>query len=194
MPETSDFNLLYREYRHRFIHYAKTYVEDITTAEDIVMDSFIYYLENKHSLKNDFNIPAYILAVIKNKCLNHLQKQRTHEEATRYLFNRDNWEMDLRIATLEACDPEELFSEEVQSIIEKTLNAMPELSREIFFRSKYEGQSNKEIAEAMDLSVKSIEYHMTKSYKLLRIALKDYLPILFLFKKLNEIYPFLDQL
>lgn len=170
------FTRLYKEYKHRFTRFAKTYVDDIAVAEDIMMDSLMYYWENRTSLKNDSNIPAYILTIIKHKCLNYLQRERTREEAEKYLSNREDWELNLRIATLEACNPEKLFSEEILRIIKETLDLLPEQSREIFIRSRYRNRSNKEIAAELDLSVKSVEYHITKTLKLLREALKDYLP------------------
>jgi RNA polymerase sigma-70 factor (ECF subfamily) len=177
--DTRRFSRLYRDYRSRFIRFAKTYVEDYDTAEDIVMDSMMYYWENRHLLQHENNLPAYVLAVIKSKCLNHLQRERAREEAENYLHQRADWELNLRIATLEACNPEKLFSDEVQQIIDGAVASLSAQSREIFIRSKYKSQTNREIADALKLSVKSVEYHMTKTLKLLRAALRDYLPLLF---------------
>lgn len=187
---TSNFTQLYKEYKYRFTHFAKTYVDDLIIAEDIVMDSLMYYWENQSSLKNDSNIPAYILTVIKNKCLNYLNRERTREEVERYIQNREDWELNLRIATLEACNPEKLFSDEIQRIIDQTLASLPAQSREIFIRSRYENQTNKEIAEALGLSVKSIEYHITKTLKIMREELKDYLPLIILLNRISGNFPF----
>ena len=79
--------------------------------------------------------------------------------------------------TLEACEPEFLFSEELRKIATETIDSLPSLSKEIFIRSRYENQSNKEIAEALGLSIKSIEYHITKALKILRKMLIDYFPL-----------------
>lgn len=183
MKESSEiynFNRLYHDYKLRFTHFAKTYVDDWVVAEDIVMDSLMYYWENRSSLKNDSNIPAYILTVIKNKCLNFLQRERTREEAQKYLSNCLDWELTIRIATLEATNPEKIFSDEIQNLIDEALASLPDLSRDIFIRSRNENQTNKEIADALGLSVKSVEYHITKTLKYLRKALKDYLPLILL--------------
>ncbi|MEO3239457.1 sigma factor, partial [Parabacteroides distasonis] len=64
------FSEIYREYKARFIYFAWTYVRDEFIAEDLVVESFMYYWENRRTLVNQLNIPAYILTVIKNKCLN----------------------------------------------------------------------------------------------------------------------------
>jgi RNA polymerase sigma-70 factor (ECF subfamily) len=167
------FNHLYRAYRDRFIRFAGTYVYDTEQAEDIVMESFMYYWENRLNIKED-NIPAYILAMIKHKCLNFLYKLRKREEVESFLHQRGEWELNIQIATLEACNPKTLFSDEVQSLVNKALTTLPEQTREIFIRSRYDNQSHKQIATDMDLSVKSIEYHLTKALKVLRVTLKDY--------------------
>ncbi|NDV58652.1 RNA polymerase sigma-70 factor [Bacteroides sp. 519] len=176
LEDTYSFNKLFLDYKQRFTHFARTYVGELETAEDIVIDSLIYYWERRHELNNT-NIPAYILTVIKNRCLNHLQHEQTRENVEAYLAKQEDWELNLRIATLEACNPEKIFSEEIQSIIKETLHSLSPLSREIFIRSKINNQSNKEIAAVLNLSVKSIEYHITKTLKALRIALKDYFPL-----------------
>ncbi|MDR1335860.1 MAG: RNA polymerase sigma-70 factor [Tannerella sp.] len=175
------FNRLYRDYRSRFVRFAQTYVEDFDTAEDIVMDSMMYYWENRRALRHGDNLPAYVLAVVKSKCMNWLQRERTREDVESHLRQRADWELELRIATLEACNPEKLFSDEVKRIIDKTVASLPSQSREIFIRSKYGNQTNREIAGVLKLSVKSVEYHMTKALKRLRAALKDYLLFLILY-------------
>ena len=69
-------------------------------------------------------------------------------------------ELNLRIATLEACNPEKLFSDELQSLVDKALETLPEQTRDIFVRSRYNNQSHKEIAAALGISTKTVEFHI----------------------------------
>lgn len=177
-PEEYAFDRLYADYKSRFVYFANTYVNDSMMAEDIVVDSLVYYWEHRDKLAPGSNVPAYLLTVIKHKCLNYLQHLRTHEEAICYLQECDVWELNLRIATLEACNPEHLFSNEMQAIVENAVKMLPVQTREIFFRSRYNNQSHKEIAEALGVSTKTVEFHITKALKILRVALKDYFPLL----------------
>lgn len=72
--EIYSFNQLYADYKSRFVHFANTYVSDSMIAEDIAIESLMYYWENRRNLAPDSNIQAYILTTIKHKCLNYLQR------------------------------------------------------------------------------------------------------------------------
>ena len=80
--DITSFNQLYKEFQRRFVRFANTYVRDLTTAEDITIEAMMYYWENRQSLSEDSNIPAYILTIIKNKCLNYLRHQQIHAGLT----------------------------------------------------------------------------------------------------------------
>jgi RNA polymerase sigma-70 factor (ECF subfamily) len=142
----SNLNELYKNYNERFVRFAKTYVYLKEIAEDIVMESFMCYWENRLQLAPASNVPAYITTLIKNKCLNHLNRLHMQEEIKRQLTNMELWELKLQIATLEACNPEKLFSDEVQQIVNKALASFPTKTCEVFIRSRYHEQSHKEIA------------------------------------------------
>ncbi|MCD7936533.1 MAG: RNA polymerase sigma-70 factor [Tannerellaceae bacterium] len=165
----------------RFIYFAYTYIGDRAVAEDIVWESIMIYWKNRHTLSGDSNIYAYILTIIKNKSLNYLHRQTLREEAESYIQARDLWELNLHIATLEAINPEKIFSEEIQQIVDKTIETLPEQTKLIFMKSRYDNLTHKEIAAQMGISTKAVEFHITKALKVLRVALKDYIPSFLLF-------------
>ena len=101
------------------------YVRDMAVAEDFTIEALMQYWENRNTLKADSNVPAYILTIIKNKCINYLQHIQVREDASEHLKNHAEWELNTRISTLEACDPEELFTAEAQEIVNKTLATLP---------------------------------------------------------------------
>lgn len=181
--ELTAFNELFTTYKGRFIRFAQTYVRDAAIAEDYVIDSLIYYWENRHKLEEEVNnIPAYVLTVIKHKCLNYLQHQCLHEEIMDAMKAHVQWELSTRIATLEACEPYELFVSEAQAIVKRTLAQLPDRTREVFIMSRLQNLSHKEIAEKLHITTKGVEFHIAKALKELRIELKDYLPVfLYLF-------------
>lgn len=176
--EIAAFNKLFTEYHGLFVRFATTYIGDEDAAEDIAVDGIAYYWENRRSLAPDSNVPAYILETIKHKCLNYLRHMHVREEAEQRMAEHYRRVNDLRIATLEACDPEEIFCKEAQQLVEEALAAMPEKTREIFLLSRYENLTYQEIADRYELSVKSVEFHISKALKILKEKLRDYMTIL----------------
>ena len=176
----NSFNEIYTSYYKKSFFFAKSYVHDDLAAEDIASDSLIKLWEKLKTEKIDY-IEPLLLTILKNKALDYLK----HEEVKRTAFeSMADWhqqELSIRISTLESCDPNEIFSDEVESIIRETLKLLPEQTRQIFLLSRFENKSNKEIAEQMGISIKGVEYHISKALKALRITLKDYLPLSYFF-------------
>lgn len=149
-------------------------------AEDIATDSLVKYwklLSSEGITTSD----ALLLTIVKNKCLDYLKHEAIHQTTIESLADINNRELSIRISTLEACNPEEIFSAEIRSIINRTLADLPEQTRRIFEMSRFDNKTVKEIAENAGLTSKAVEYHITKALKVLRIALKDYLPITYFF-------------
>ncbi|MBB3894486.1 RNA polymerase sigma-70 factor [Bacteroides pyogenes] len=180
------FNRLFTENHARFVRFASTYVDDRMAAEDIVMEAMMYYWENRFRLELGLNSSAYIFTAIKNKCLNYLRDKQHRQQVSEQLMEHASWKLSLQLATLEACDPEELFSDEIQQLVNETLERLSETTRRIFVMSRFEEKSHREIAAEMNMSVKGVEYHISKATSALKHALKDFLPILLW---LLKIYP-----
>lgn len=172
------FNQVFNDYQQRFIRFAWTYLRDESIAEDIVMDSFMYYWEKRSSLAPDSNVPAYILTVIKHKCLNHLRDIKLHKKVEENLLVHNNRVLQIQLETLEAFNPQEIFLNEAHRLVDQALASLPKRSRDIFFRSRYQNQSYKEIASDLRITVKSVEFEISKVLKILRIALIDYFPLI----------------
>lgn len=180
--DIQNFNLLFNEYHDRFIRFAQGYVKEREAAEDFVSEAFTLYWENREKLLSDTKPQAYILTIVKNKCLNHLEHLQMRQRTENLMNDHAEWRLSLSINTLQACDPEFLFSQEIKQIIEKTLQSLPEKTRQIFILSRFESFSYIEIAEKMNLSTKSIEFHISKALNQLRLSLKDFIYLLpFLF-------------
>lgn len=176
---TFSFSDLYTQYNKSSFLFVKSYVRDDMAAEDIVSESLITLWQTMK--KEQVEYPhALLITILKNGSLNYLKHQDIVENAKNSISSKMMRDLNYRIATLEACDPEEIFSSEISEIVEKTLESLPEQTRQVFEMSRYDHLSVKEISEKLSMSPKAIEYHITKSLKSLRIALKEYLPIFYL--------------
>ena len=90
-------------------------------------------------------------------------------------------ELDFRISSLEDFTTQSLFSSEIHEIVRQTLAEMPAQTRRIFEMSRFENRRNTEIAAELNLSIKTVEFHIGKVLKVLRVRLKDYLLFFFVF-------------
>ena len=134
------FNKFFIDYQQRFVHFACTYVHDEAVAEDFVVESMMYYWENKDRLSADTNIPAYVLTTIKHKCIDYLRHQQVYQDASDEIARIYAWELSGRIMTLEDFEPYEVFTKEIQEIVDRTLDALPEQTRKIFVMSRNENK------------------------------------------------------
>ena len=124
MDEKTDikrFNNIFVTHRDRYIRFAYSYTYNQEAAEDLVTESLMYYWENRHRLEEVKDIPLYILVTLKNKCLDYLQRERTWNNIAENLLSNKEWELQMRISSLEACEPETLFSNEVQELVNQAL-------------------------------------------------------------------------
>ena len=154
---TAEFGRLFATWRARFEAIACRYVRSAAVAEDLVSDSFMSFWENRGRIPADANLHAKI-------------EQEVYELRRRVLA------ADIR--SLQAFNPEEIFSAEVAAIVRQSLDRLPELTREVFVARRFEELSYKEIAEKYGITVRRVEFELEKAVKQLRVALKDYLPVL----------------
>ena len=180
----NSFNEIYTAFYRKSYLFVRSYVHDDMAAEDIVSESLInLWQQMKQQSINP--IPPYLFTILKNRSLDYLKHQSIIRSAHLDLAEILTREIEIRTTSLEMSDPIDIFSTEVSQIIESTLDSLPEKTREIFKLSKFGNKPHKEIAELYNISVKGVDYHIALSIKELRLALKDYLPLLGVLTFLN---------
>ena len=175
------YDELFRNFYPRLLSFAKAYTRNNHVAENIVQDAFLLLWERRETLRPGSNSRAWMLTVVKNNTLNYINRQKRQIDIENTYASQITRELNLRIYSLKACDPENIFSKEVEAIIHKALQALPEQSRKVITMSRFEDMSNMEIAQKLNITVKGVEYHITRSLKFLRTELKDYLLFLLFF-------------
>lgn len=172
------FDNIYSEYYQRCFLFAKSYLHDEMLSKDIASEAMIT-LWTKMKAEEVENVRAFLMTVVKNLSLNHLRNEHLRMEARENILNDELYELDFRISSLDACNPTDIFSEEINRIVNQTLDTLPLQTRNVFRMSRYENKSIKEIADALNISVKGVDYHIGKALKALRANLKDYLYLFF---------------
>lgn len=169
------FSRFFQENQEKFLTFAYSYLRDKAEAEDVLMESMIALWENRNRWEEGSNLHALLLTIIKNKSLNLLEHKKIRLQAEENINSHNQRELNLRISTLKACEPEQIFDNGIQHIVHKALEQMPQQSRTIFMLSRYQNLPNKQIAEQLHVSLKTVEAHITKALRILRLELKDYL-------------------
>ena len=165
------FKQLYEEYYAPFCLYAN----DKDIREDIVSDVFTSLWDKLETESLDLQSDTalgYIKMCVKNSCLNFLKHQ---EYEWSYAENIQ------KKAPIYETAPDSVYTlDELYRMLYETLNKLPENYRSVFIKSFFEGKTHVEIAEEMNLSVKSINRYKQKTMELLRNELKDYMPLFLL--------------
>lgn len=179
--QTALFVEVYETYREPFIKFANSFVRDYAVAENLFADAFMDYWVRKDTLPSDCNVAAYILTTLRHKSLNYLRNELTHHKISDDMSQTLKKELEFRANSLENFTIQSLFTDEISSIISEVLSKMPDQTRTVFELSRFSNKMNSEIAQIMGISVKTVEYHITKVLKALRISLQDYILIFIIF-------------
>lgn len=176
MERKGDYNHIYLAYYDKAFRFANLYVRNDLVAEDLATEALLKLWEVMG--REPVEKPASLLmTILKNKSLDYLKMRSHAQEALEAMGDWRQRELAIRISTLEACEPEKILSDEIQSILRDTLRKLPDQTRKTFIMSRFEQKSGKEIAAILGISVKGVDYHIAKALKALRVSLKDYLPL-----------------
>lgn len=165
------FERAFREHFKALHAYAFTIIRDEENAEEIVQNVFFKLWEKKENIDEITSLKAYLYRATYNDSLNFLKHTKVKAAYETYAKSTGSDKSD-------AVDT--LSTKELQAKIDKALNELPEQCRTIFQMSRFEELKYREIAEQLNLSVKTVENQMGKALKVLREKLADCLPLLFI--------------
>ncbi|MFB2120713.1 RNA polymerase sigma-70 factor [Parapedobacter sp. 2B3] len=167
------FEELYRRYWRRCYMQVVRRSGDETLAEDITQNVFLSLWEKRKSLRIE-QVGAYLFSAVRFRFITYLKAQ-LHEETYALHLLRNGRDSQNPVET-------SMRIKELNDAIDKGVAMMPPKTKTIYTLSRSEHYSVKEIANKLNLSEKAVEYHITQSLKALRIALKDFLAVVFLFQ------------
>ncbi len=149
--------------------YAKRYVEDRDSREDIVEEVFATIWEKRKSILITSSTKGYLITCVKNQCLNFLRKENNHLSYCEHVREE-------HLSFVE--NTEELFTlNELEAMLKIALDKLPPEYRIALEMSYNKNISLNEIAEKIGVSTRTVERYRDKATELLRKELKDYLPI-----------------
>lgn len=165
------FEILYKRYYSQLVRFSWRYSNSKAIAEELVQDFFADIWENAELLNITYSIKAYFFKAIRNSSLNYIKHKKVQEK-----YDPEWMSMKKETVMLEI---EEKFREEkIREAIKNAVENLPERSRMTYKLHRYDGLTYEEIAEVMDVSVKTVESQMTRTLKILRNQLSYLLSIL----------------
>ena len=172
------FNTLFNRYYAVLCAYSESFVGDRQVAEDLVQDVFVSIWTKRAELKFDETLASYLYRSAHNVSIQYLRRQRVKNQYSAHIHAKltEAECIPMEWVTMDA-DPAE--ASEIQMLYRQGLEQLPAQTREIFLCSREKGMKYSEIAELTGLSVKSVEYHISKALEVFRKVLKDYLQLCF---------------
>ncbi len=164
--EAAAFEELYKTYWYRLYCVARRQTSSPQDAEELVQALFEKIWKNRASLTVKSWGP-FLAISLRNLIIDFQRRQAVQKKFLQQY----------RSSPVTGMPEDELQQEQLQEIIETHLQELPQKTQDIFKLSRFEHKSVKEIAGSMQLTEKAVEYHITKSIKLLRHYLREHLSI-----------------
>lgn len=162
------FEEVYRYYFRGLCAFCSQYVS-LIESEEIVQDTMMWLWENRLSLISELTLKTLLFTIVKNKALNRI----THYEVKRKVHQEiaDKYEN-------EFASPDFYLGNELLVLYDKALKKLPAEFRESYELNRKYHLTHKEIAQKLNVSPQTINYRIGQALKILRVELKDYLPII----------------
>lgn len=153
--------------------FAHRYISERAKCEDIVQEVFFQIWKNRRKIIITTSARNYLITNVRNACIDSLRR----EELEKSYIEKSS--------TKSEADPSDIMTllsvSELENNINIALAKLPGNVRHTFELSRFEDKTYNEIATEMKISVKTVESHIGKALKLLRIELQEYLPFVLLF-------------
>lgn len=149
--DSLSFEILFQQYYVRFYNFVCNFIKDASEAEDIVQNVFMKIWINRANLRVDRSIHNYIYVLTKHEVLNHIRDHKAYLQVEKLIMFDQ---------------PEIAIAEDIDQVrdldirIRNFIASMPAQRRKVFLLSRYRGLSNKDIADLLGLSVRTIDRHI----------------------------------
>ena len=157
--------------------FALRFVKDYDVAKEITQDAFISLWEKRDTIDLSRQVKSYLATAIRNKSFNYLRDNKK--------FNNEIQDFE-RIVEPDYKSNDLLENKELKAEITRAIDELPEKCREVFMLSRFENKKYQEIADKLQISIKTVEAQMSKALQHMRIRLAEYIAI-FILLLINKI-------
>ena len=161
------FEQLFKAYYDATCHYVMRVIRDSDTTEEVVQSTFVNLWEKRELIRPDINFKSYLFRSAYNTALNYIKHQKV---VSNYVAKKQE-----KIGLIQQDYVSHQPDFELQKKITDAINELPPQCQKVFRLSREEGLKYHEIAEELGISKKTVEIHIGKALKILRLRLKEYL-------------------
>ncbi|RDC64939.1 RNA polymerase sigma-70 factor [Adhaeribacter pallidiroseus] len=173
LKDLTDFDQIYRHYWSELFDRAYKRIQSVEKAEEIIQDLFVELWEKREQIEIRESLEAYLFGALKFRILNYLRHEKTLESHLRIIREH-------AVKTTNNLE-EEIYINDLEAAYKNQVDNLPEKCRAVFELSRQEQLSFKEIALRLNVSVNTVEKHVGKALRVLRLHLKDFTFSLLLF-------------
>lgn len=162
--------MLFRSHFTGLCFFAQKYVKDFEIAKEIVQDAFLSLWEKRETIDMERPVKSYLTMIIHNKSTNYLRDNRK--------FDKFILDIEKLVDIPEYENSDSLVEDELKLKIDIAIKDLPEKCREIFVMNRYENLKYQEIADKLQISVKTVETQMSKALQHMRVRLAEYISLI----------------
>ena len=164
--DESAFCELYALYKNRLMFFAMKFLKSKEFAEDVFQDAFTSVWQNRRFLNPDSPFAPHVYTIVKNRILNLLAGIEKEQQLKNIILSGS---VDVTNDT-----EDKILDDDLNQLLEKALLDLTSQQRRIFDMSRKEMKSHKEIAEELNISVYTVQQHISASLKVIRSYLVKY--------------------
>lgn len=170
------FEKIFKSNHSRIVGFCNQFISDLDKAKSLTQEVFLNLWLNREKIETIIGIKSFLYTYAKSSCLNYIRHRKVISRYEDQQLQQN--EESLNREVLESFDFNSLEFSELEGIIQKAIDDLPEKCRQVFILSHFDGKMNKEISEELDISIKAVEANMTRALKTLRSRLSEFIPAL----------------
>jgi RNA polymerase sigma-70 factor (family 1) len=157
------FNTLFRLYSAKVYHFSYSYLKSTAEAEEIVQDTFIKIWEKRETINTAYSFSGFVFTVAHHLILNRIRKIR-NENQCKAMLAKDG-------ILIKNETEEKILHAELEKVQQAALTELPPRRKIIYQMIREDGMTYKQVAEQLNISVKTVESQMTEAIKHFRAKL-----------------------
>jgi RNA polymerase sigma-70 factor (ECF subfamily) len=165
------FEAMFRVYKNDLGVFIDSYVQSRAVAEELLQELFLYVWDRRYVWAFPGPLNAYLFRAARNRAISYLRRERLEIRFRERLIQDQNGQQQLASAPGVV---EQLEAQDMEKVITRAVNHLPDRCREVFVLSRYHHLSYMEIAEVLGISVKTVEVQMGRALTSLRQRLASW--------------------